>query len=426
MKLINENSDYQIEVSGDGFHPVNLPAADRYQIQSVSNQFGCAEGFGNTDVSIDIRSPAIGYLPLLPDLCKEDAPYVLPEMPGGIPGVWTMEGEYLTSVNPATLDVGWTTLDFEPTDECAETQSTDIEILPVPVTDFDLPTIPCADKYYQPVMDPATSSGGTWTIDPAVAIDPATGGVYLADLVQGQTYTWIYTISGQCTSSSSGFIEVPECPCEIEIVHETQCGDNGSPADPSDDIFEIDLIVSGSNTSSEWVSDDRNWSGQYGNWYDLGPFPINNGPVHLSIHDSEDLTCLTSVSIHSPETCSHQCEIVAKINSVNCDDNGSPTDPVDDVFTYEMTVSGTNISTTWTAADGQMSGAYNTSYSFGPFPISEGERAITVGDDDDPDCQSTLTINPPLTCSEECELTTIVSNVSCDDNGSSMDTTDDL
>src|SRR5690606_10352543 len=297
VNLINENSDYQIEVSGDGFHPVNLPAADRYQIQSVSNQFGCAasEGFGNTDVSIDIRSPAIGYLPLLPDLCKEDVPYVLPEMPGGIPGVWTMEGEYLTSVNPATLDVGWTTLDFEPTDECAETQSTDIEILPVPVTDFDLPTIPCADKYYQPVMDPATSSGGTWTIDPAVAIDPATGGVYLADLVQGQTYTWIYTISGQCTSSSSGFIEVPECPCEIEIVHETQCGDNGSPADPSDDIFEIDLIASGSNTSSEWVSDDRNWSGQYGNWYDLGPFPINNGPVHLSIHDSEDLTCLTAV-----------------------------------------------------------------------------------------------------------------------------------
>src|SRR5690606_14922963 len=91
-----------------------------------------------------------------------------------------------------------------------------------------------------------------------------------------------------------------------------------------------------------------------------------------------------------------------------------------------MTVSGTNISTTWTAADGQMSGAYNTSYSFVPFPISEGERAITVGDDDDPDCQSTLTINPPLTCSEECELNTIVSNILCDDNGSSMDPTDDL
>src|SRR5690606_3554363 len=176
----------------------------------------------------------------------------------------------------------------------------------------------------------------------------------------GQTYTWIYTISGQCTSSSSGFIEVPECPCEIEIVHETQCGDNGSPADPSDDIFEIDLIVSGSNTSSEWVSDDRNWSGQYGNWYDLGPFPINNGPVHLSIHDSEDLTCLTAVSIHSPETCSHQCEIVAKINSVICDDNGSPTVPVDALFTYEMTVSGINTSTNYTTHTVHISTEYNT------------------------------------------------------------------
>src|SRR5690606_24444580 len=62
----------------------------------------------------------------------------------------------------------------------------------------------------------------------------------------------------------------------------------------------------------------------------------------------------------------------------------------------------------------------------GPFPIGEGSRTLTITDDNNTSCQSILAVDPPLTCSEEWELTTIVSNVLCDDNGSSMDSTDDV
>src|SRR5690606_29173259 len=170
-----------------------------------------------------------------------------------------------------------TTLDFEPADECAETETVDLEILPLPVTDFDLPLLECTDEYYQPVPDPATSGDGTWTIEPAVAIDPTTGAVYLADLVRGQTYTWTYTASDQCTNSSSAFTKVPECPCEIEIVHETQCNDNGSPTDPVDDLFTYEMTVSGTNTSTTWTTADGQMSGAYNTSYSFGPFPISEG-----------------------------------------------------------------------------------------------------------------------------------------------------
>src|SRR5690606_23436853 len=76
--------------------------------------------------------------------------------------------------------------------------------------------------------------------------------------------------------------------------------------------------------------------------------------------------------------------------------------------------------------DGLLTGNYDSLYRLGPFPIGEGSRTLTMMGDTNSCCKAILAVDPPLTCSEECELTTIVSNVLCDDNGSSMDSTDDV
>src|SRR5690606_27785782 len=73
-----------------------------------------------------------------------------------------------------------------------------------------------------------------------------------------------------------------------------------------------------------------------------------------------------------------------------------------------------------------LTGNYDSLYRLGPFPIGEGSRSWTITDDNNTSCQSILGVDPPLACSEECELKTLDSNVLCDDNGSSMDSTDDV
>src|SRR5690606_7594588 len=241
----------------------------------------------------------------------------------------------------------------------------------------------CTDEYYQPVPDPATSGDGTWTIEPAVAIDPTTGAVYLADLVRGQTYTWTYTASDQCTNSSSAFTKVPECPCEIEIVHETQCNDNGSPTDPVDDLFTYEMTVSGTNTSTTWTTADGQMSGAYNTSYSFGPFPISEGERAIIIGDADDPDCQSTLSIDPPLTCSEECDLNTIVSHILCDDNGSPMDPTDDLFTFDLRVEGQNVAKNWTSDDGLLTGNYDSLYRMGPFPIGEGTRTWAITDDKD-------------------------------------------
>src|SRR5690606_33067455 len=97
-----------------------------------------------------------------------------------------------------------------------------------------------------------------------------------------------------------------------------------------------------------------------------------------------------------------------------------------DLFTLDLRVVGHNVSENWISDDGLLAGSYDSLYRLEPFPISDGSRTWTIMDDKNTSCQSVLAVDPPLTCSEECTLKTIVTNILCDANGSPTDPTDDL
>src|SRR5690606_33282406 len=102
--------------------------------------------------------------------------------------------------------------------------------------------------------------------------------------------------------------------------------------DPSDDIYTFDLTVTGSNTSGGWVSQYGTLSGEYGTTATFGPYPISEAEKTLTLIDEGNATCQTTLTIEPPTTCSNTCHITAAATKIQCQDNGSPTDPPDDTY----------------------------------------------------------------------------------------------
>ncbi len=97
------------------------------------------------------------------------------------------------------------------------------------------------------------------------------------------------------------------------------------------------------------------------------------------------------------------CSMTATIGTKTCNDNGTPNDPTDDTFTFQLTATGTNTSSGWHGMIGPnmapASGSYNQLTVLGPYPITNAQFDIWIMDNVDPNCQFDITITPPAPCS---------------------------
>lgn len=137
----------------------------------------------------------------------------------------------------------------------------------------------------------------------------------------------------------------------------------------------------------------------------------------------EDYTVIISNGAPPP------CSIDASTATPLCDDNNTPTDPTDDLFTFNLTVNGSGTAATWEAsASGQsFFGNYGSPAEIGPFDISTGNVSVTITDANDPGCTTTLTVSAPQPCSTPvvCDLTAAVTNILCHDAGTPNNPDDD-
>ena len=122
--------------------------------------------------------------------------------------------------------------------------------------------------------------------------------------------------------------------------------------------------------------------------------------------------CLTDGQIVIPE----ECEISASISTIRCDENGTPMDSSDDIFTFNLTVTQNGeCSNGWNTSG--TTGSYGVTQSFGPYPISEGIRTFNIVDAIDPQATTSISVTPPAPCSDDggedgidLELTATASN----------------
>ncbi|NRB53755.1 MAG: DUF11 domain-containing protein, partial [Saprospiraceae bacterium] len=222
-----------------------------------------------------------------------------------------------------------------------------------------------------------------------------------------------------------------ECQVSVSLINEPECDDNGTPGDPSDDTFSFSLFIQGNNTSASTWTNNFGETGNFGELVTYGPYLISDGPVSFTFADEGNNLCRESITVDPPSTCSDQCDLTLNLGNVLCDDNGTPANPNDDVYTFTLEVNGLNAGNNgWAAVINNSvveAGEYGETVTFGPYNIVNGPIQVNVHDVDDASCSKSVIVTPPSSCSEACSV--VVSQAEapvCNDNGTAGDPNDDL
>ncbi len=198
------------------------------------------------------------------------------------------------------------------------------------------------------------------------------------------------------------------CTLTAEPAANIVCDDNGTAGDPDDDTYTFEITVNGDNTdpaASDSFTDSEGNIGTYGSTFSYGPYPISGGNITINFTDNDDPDCIGSMMAAAPATCSGAtCTLTAEpAANIVCDDNGTDTDPLDDTYTFEITVNGNSTfpgaSNSFVDSEGN-SGTYGSTISYGPYPISGGNVTINFTDAETAACIGSMMATAPATCSD--------------------------
>lgn len=287
------------------------------------------------------------------------------------------------------------------------------------------------DVYYFDAVITGFNTGGGWTSS------DGTSGAYNVPVTFGPypiadgAVSFIVTDNAEETCTTVILVNAPEtCSpvCAIApIISNIVCDNNGTGGDASDDTFTFDVEVGGFNISgSGWTATDLDGTtGAYYQTVTFGPYPISAGSISFDIRDNDDANCTTPIVVNAPPSCSDNCEIDFNLTNIRCDDNGTPSQDFDDVFYFDVELTGFNLGNGWIATDGTV-GVYNNVTTFGPYAISEGDVTLTITDNDDGECTAVIFAAAPPTCSDQCELIVEILEARCEDSGTPSHADDDV
>ncbi len=248
----------------------------------------------------------------------------------------------------------------------------------------------------------------------------------------GGLLEFIDVVSGCETSRVVGSLIPCSTDCEIVFSGLTVvCSDNGTESDGTDDFYTISLTAQASNGSNTntfniLVNDVIVGTYSYGTVISF-QLPADGQVPTVVIRDADDLQCIENVAVNALTPCSASCVINSTITNILCNDNGTINDPADDLYTFDIRVTGLNISSGWFIQGDPQLRTYNATHRIGPFLISGGDFNEDIFDSVDNNCLVNVTVEAPAACSEPCVLR--VDNLlvnPCNDNGTGDDDTDDV
>jgi len=106
------------------------------------------------------------------------------------------------------------------------------------------------------------------------------------------------------------------------------------------------------------------------------------------------------------------CDITPVSSTSICNDNGTPDDPADDTYTFNVTVNGNSTfpgaSNTFNDDQGNSGIANGATVSYGPYPISGGNTIVNYEDVGEPSCIASIEAIAPLPCSNQLPCSDII------------------
>ena len=223
--------------------------------------------------------------------------------------------------------------------------------------------------------------------------------------------------------------------CLIDIIQLTRlCNNNGTTSDDTDDFYTFTILAqklngpSGANTYDVVINGVVIATLPYGVAGNF-QYPATGVNETIIIRDSDDNSCTDSTTSGVLRTCSTECVITVPTPSVICDNNGTPADPSDDFYTILFNA---------TAVNGSSDFSYTVSWNgdvLGTFTYGLGGQVIIPAtgiietlvftDNEDDNCFISIEIGPLNTCSDQCILNAVATDIICDDAGTKDDDTDD-
>ncbi len=212
---------------------------------------------------------------------------------------------------------------------------------------------------------------------------------------------FFYTISTGST---------PACNLAASGLANLICDDNGTPGDPTDDRFSFSLEPNGSNLGGGYTVTGTNVTpagGTYGvpTFFLTDPGTAGAGDLNITIVDGTDPNCTFAETLTDPGTCSPNCNLVdAGLANIQCNSNGTPNNPNDDFFTFELDPTGFNLTGNYTLTGGPVSpGGANygspATFTTAAGTAGAGDLLLTITDASGGGCTLPVTVTDPGACS---------------------------
>jgi hypothetical protein len=234
----------------------------------------------------------------------------------------------------------------------------------------------------------------------------------------------------------------PDCEIFQVQLADVQCNNNNTLADFTDDFLSFSLTPDGFNIDDSYILGVSQGSivpntALFGETtsFALQMGSAGAGDVTITIYNASDSLCFTEVVVTDPGSCSPNCAISdLQLADLMCHDNETAHDTLDDYLSFSLTPIGFNIGSKYTIeiSEGSISpdtGFYNQTATFelSIGSAGSGDKVISLTDVDDPTCITQLLIYDPGHCSDICLITeNNLTNITCNDNGTSTDSSDDF
>lgn len=159
------------------------------------------------------------------------------------------------------------------------------------------------------------------------------------------TITFVDSEVQECFAMSTASRESCSDLCELDLVQlfVSDCDDNGTPDDPSDDIYSINF-----NIEAEFPGSDSLFRLVLGNdtlegftYFEDQSIIVNssNSNSQIQFIDSQIESCFEAINV-GVENCIYPCEIaIEEIEVSACDNNGTMDDESDDIYTVTFNIS---------------------------------------------------------------------------------------